>query len=99
MWKPSNQKMSNYKRITKRQSSVARQRANAIIKNVQLALKDKYVFTTRLVGSGAWGTMIEDSNGEYDLDYQLLLTTNSPLYKKYKQFPTPTKKKRLYSCV
>lgn len=86
--------MSNYKRITKRQSSVARQRANAIIRNVQLTLKDKYIFATRLVGSGAWGTMIEDSNGEYDLDYQLLLTTNSPLYKKYKQFPTPTQIKK-----
>ena len=86
--------MNNYKRITKRQSSIARQRANAIIRDVQLELKDKYVFAPRLVGSGAWGTMIEDAKGEYDLDYQLLLTPNSPLYKKDKQFPTPTQIKK-----
>lgn len=86
--------MNNYKRITKRQSSIARQRANAIIRDVQLELKNKYVFAPRLVGSGAWDTMIEDSNGEYDLDYQLLLTANSPIYKTNKDFPSPTQIKK-----
>ncbi len=80
-----------YQRITRKQSSIARQRAAAIIQSVQKLLKDKYIFAPRLVGSGAWGTMIEDEKGEYDLDYQLLLTENSPLYNKdTKSFPPPT---------
>lgn len=79
-----------YQRITKKQCSIARQRADAIIRSVKQKLKDKYKFTPRLVGSGNWGTMIEDANGEYDLDYQLLLTANSPVYKKNGKFPTPT---------
>jgi|GEM_PF-4763810 len=56
-----------YKRITKRQCSIARQRAAAIIFDVQKILKDKYIFSPRLVGSGAWGTMIEDEKGEFGL--------------------------------
>ncbi len=83
-----------YKRITKKQCAIARQRADAIIRSVKQKLKDKYKFTPRLVGSGKWGTMIEDENGEYDLDYQLLLTINSPTYKKDKSFPTPTQIKQ-----
>lgn len=56
-----------YKRITKKQCAIARQRANTIIHDVQTLLKDKYIFPPRMVGFGAWGTMIEDGNGEYDL--------------------------------
>ena len=83
-----------YKRITKKQSSIARQRATKIIDAVRKTLKTKYVFVHRLVGSAAWGTMIEDENGEYDLDYQLILTTNSPVYKQTQRFPTPTEIKK-----
>ena len=83
-----------YKRISKKQSSIARQRATKIIEDVRKNLKNKYVFTHRLVGSGAWGTMIEDEKGEYDLDYQILLTVNSPVYKQSKDFPTPTEIKQ-----
>lgn len=79
-----------FKRITKKQCSKARQRANAILNDVQRILKDKYKFAKRLVGSRAWGTMIEDVKGEYDLDYQILLSKNSPVYKKNKAFPNPT---------
>lgn len=43
-----------------------------------------------MVGSGAWGTMIEDDKDEYDLDYQMLLSKNSPVYKKNGDFPNPT---------
>ena len=82
-----------YKRITKKQSSIARQRANKILREVQGVLKSKYTFATRLVGSGAWGTMIEDENGEYDLDYQILLTKNSKLYKE-NEFDNPTRIKQ-----
>ena len=83
-----------YKRITKKQSSIARQRATKIIEDVRKILKAKYVFAHRLVGSGAWGTMMEDESGEYDLDYQLLLTVNSPVYKQAKVFPPPTEIKQ-----
>lgn len=79
-----------FKRVTKKQCAIARQRANALLNNVQKALKDKYKFATRLVGSGAWGTMIENDKGEYDLDYQILLSKNSPIYKKNGDFPNPT---------
>lgn len=79
-----------YKRVTRKQCATARQRANAIISSVQQKLQVKYKFTPRLVGSGKWGTMIEDASGEYDLDYQLLLTANSPICKKDGKFPTPT---------
>ena len=80
-----------YKRITRKQSAIARRRAAAIIKSVRALLKDKYTFADRMVGSGALGTMVEDDKGEYDLDYQLLLTINSELYnKKTGEFPKPT---------
>ena len=79
-----------FKRVTRKKCSIARQRANTILNDVQKTLKDKYKFDKRLVGSGAWGTMIEDDKGEYDLDYQMLLSKNSPLYKKNGNFPNPT---------
>lgn len=79
-----------YERVTRRECAIARQRAAAILRDVQNQLKDKYKFATRLVGSGAWGTMIKDENGEYDLDYQMLLSKNSPLYKDNGTFPNPT---------
>ena len=79
-----------FKRVTKKKCSIARQRANALLNDVQKTLKNQYIFDKRLVGSGAWGTMIEDEKGEYDLDYQMLLSKNSPLYKKNQDFPNPT---------
>ena len=80
-----------FKRISKRKCAIARHRALALINNIQRLLKGKYKFSFRLVGSGAWNTIIEDENGEYDLDYQLILTTNSPIYKKLNDtFPKPT---------
>lgn len=79
-----------YERVTKKKCSIARQRANTLLNDVQKKVKDKYRFDKRLVGSGAWGTMIEDDKGEYDLDYQILLSKNSPLYKKNQDFPNPT---------
>ncbi|MDE7161988.1 MAG: hypothetical protein K2N65_04430 [Anaeroplasmataceae bacterium] len=77
------------KRITKKQCKEARQRAAKIMQDVREKLRGKYKFSERLVGSGKWGTMIEDANGEYDLDYQFLLTKNSEDYKK-NGFDSPT---------
>ena len=79
-----------FKRVTRKKCSIARQRADTLLNDVQKKVKDKYRFDKRLVGSGAWGTMIEDDKGEYDLDYQILLSKNSPVYKKNKAFPDPT---------
>lgn len=81
--------MGQYKRITKKQCSIARQRAAKLIHDIQKELKNTYTFCPRIVGSGAWGTMIEDENGEYDLDYQFLLTENSKEFKN-NQFSHPT---------
>lgn len=78
----------NAKRISKKNCSVARNRALKLIQQVRKKLKDKYKFADRLVGSGKWGTMIADANGEYDLDYQILLTKNS---KGFDKSPTEIK--------
>lgn len=72
----------NAKRISRKQCSVARNRTLKLIQQVRKKLKDKYKFANRLVGSGKWGTMIADENGEYDLDYQILLTKNSKDFNK-----------------
>lgn len=88
-----------FKRVTRKKCSIARQRANTLLNDVQKKVKDKYRFDKRLVGSGVWGTMIEDDKGEYDLDYQILLSKNSPVYKKNKAFPAPTEiKNEFYSA-
>ena len=76
-----NSNQMSVRRISKKDSSIARKRAIKIINDAQKLLKEKYIFAWRMVGSGAWGTMIEDQNGEYDLDYQLLLTRKSKAYK------------------
>ena len=83
----------DYKRVTRKQSKIARNRAHIIFQDVRAALKGKYRFATRLVGSAVWGTIIEDNNGKYDLDYQILLTKNSKAYKDDK-FSNPTQIKR-----
>ena len=75
-------KIIMFERVSWKECSIARQRATKIIKDVQALLRKKYIFSPHLVGSGNWGTMIKDDKGEYDLDYQLVLTHNSSEYKK-----------------
>lgn len=70
-----------YKRVAKKKSLTSRQRAEKLINDVRKKLKSKYKFATRLVGSAQWGTIIEDIDGTYDLDYQILLTKNSKKFK------------------
>lgn len=79
-----------FERVTRKECAIARQRATKIISDVRKILHDKYIFSYRLVGSGAWGTMIKDDKGEYDLDYQILLTKKSHEYKNNK-LNNPTK--------
>ncbi|MDR0850757.1 MAG: hypothetical protein LBN07_04780 [Christensenellaceae bacterium] len=84
--------MEKVKRISKKQCRLARGRAKKIIEDLRKKVRDKYIFSDSLVGSGKWGTMMSDLNGEYDLDYQILLTHNSKEYNKTKQkFDNPTK--------
>ncbi|MDR1748869.1 MAG: hypothetical protein LBR47_07400 [Spirochaetaceae bacterium] len=72
------------KRISKKKCRIARTRAFKLLSDIQKELKDHYTFQYQLVGSGKWGTMVEDKDGKYDLDYQLLLTKNSKVFKKNK---------------
>lgn len=44
-----------------------------------------------MAGSGNWGTIIADKDGHYDLDYQIILTHNSKVYKEAGSFKNPTK--------
>lgn len=70
------------KRVTKKQSSQARNFANKLLKELQKELKIKYKFTTKLVGSAKYNTIIKDEDGWFDVDYQIILTKNSKEYKK-----------------
>lgn len=65
------------KRLTRRKQKSIRNVAHNIINYLHKELKGNYVFTQRIVGSGTLGTMLIDDNGDYDIDYQILLTRNS----------------------
>lgn len=67
------------KRLTRRKQKSIRNVAHNIINYWHKELKGSYVFTQRIVGSGALGTMLIDDNGDYDIDYQILLTRKSKL--------------------
>ena len=69
-------------RVTKKQSSEAREFAKEVLKYLHNELSDKYTFAERLVGSAQWNTILKDSKGFWDIDYQLLLTSNSEEYLK-----------------
>ena len=47
------------KRVTKKQSSQARNFANKLLKELQKELKLKYKFTTKLVGSAKYNTILK----------------------------------------
>ena len=53
-------------RVTRKQSKIARQYAHKLLKELHEPMKDKYSFITRLVGSGAWNTIIKDVDGWWD---------------------------------
>ncbi len=64
-------------RITKKESSNARQYAIEILKYLQNNLAAKYIFSYKLVGSAVWNTILRDKEDYFDIDYQILLTKNS----------------------
>ena len=67
------------KRLYRKQQKNIRNIAHNIINFFHKELKGKYVFTQRIVGSGSLGTMLVDDNGDYDIDYQILLTNRSKI--------------------
>lgn len=81
------------KLVTKKASSEARQRADRIIHDVRKRLEKEYIFFCRPIGSQARRCIVQDKNGKYDLDYQIVLTENS----KGKMDPTSIKKRFLWA--
>ena len=69
------------KRVTKKESSIARRKANELLKQFKNKLKDKYKFSCRIVGSATWNIITKNKDGFWDVDYQILLTKNSKEYK------------------
>ena len=65
------------KLITRKASSEARQRADRIIRDVHKLLGKEYRFFCRPIGSQTRRCIVQDKNGKYDLDYQIVLTQNS----------------------
>ncbi|MDR0767187.1 MAG: hypothetical protein LBE57_01875 [Methanosarcinales archaeon] len=69
----------NCERVTSENSQIAQNVAEGLLKKVSSQLS--IPFTPKLVGSKNHNTVIKDTNGMYDLDYQILLgnaVTDSP---------------------
>lgn len=81
------------KLVTKKASSEARQRADKIIRDVHKKLGKEYKFFCRPIGSQTRRCIVQDKNGKYDLDYQIVLTQNS----KGDLDPTNIKKRFLWA--
>lgn len=78
------------KRVTKKESSAARQFADDLIRQLHQAMKKLYIFDVRLVGSARWNTILKEPGKLWDIDYQILLSNNSKIYKE-NHFNNPTK--------
>lgn len=80
----------NMKRVTKKESALARQFGDKLIKKLRDGLKDHYKFDVRLVGSARWNIILKEEGKMWDVDYQILLSNNSKEYKE-NSFSKPTK--------
>lgn len=65
-----------FKRVNRKESKIARMEFDSIIKELRQLLKYEYKFYIRINGSARYNCIITDSNGQYDLDYKLILTRN-----------------------
>jgi len=67
------------KLVSFKECKEARQRAAKLIREVRKhsLINRRYKFDHRLIGSGKRRCIVKDSNGKYDLDYQIILTKNS----------------------
>lgn len=81
------------KLVTKKASSEARQRADRIIHDVRKLLGKEYIFFCRPIGSQTRRCIVQNKNGKYDLDYQIVLTQKS----KRDLDPTSIKKRFLWA--
>jgi hypothetical protein len=63
--------------LTNEETKVARNEFIQIIKEVRELLSKKYKFIIKSAGSDKYNFNIRNSNGEYDLDYLMILTKNS----------------------
>lgn len=86
-------------RVTKKQSSEAREFAKEVLNYLHNELSDKYTFAERLVGSAQWNTILKDSKGFWDIDYQLLLTSNSEEYLKNRLKNATNIKNDFFNCL
>lgn len=73
--------VSYLERVTKKESKPARNFADQLFRKMHKELNDKYRFAVRLVGSAKWNTILKDKDGFWDLDYQILLTKKSKMYR------------------
>ena len=78
------------KRVTKKESAIARQYGDSLIKKLREGLKTHYKFDSRIVGSVKWNTILKEDGKPWDVDYQILLSNNSREYKE-NGFNKPTK--------
>ena len=78
------------KRVTKKESLQVRYFADKLINGLREKLKDRYIFDVRLVGSAKWNTILKEEGKPWDIDYQILLSNNSKVYKE-NGFSKPTK--------
>ena len=67
------------KLVSYKECREARSRATKLIQEVRKhsKIKGRYKFNHNLIGSGRRRCIVKDSNGKYDLDYQIILTKNS----------------------
>ena len=86
-------------RVTKKQSSEARGFANKVMYYLHNELRDRYTFSNRLVGSAQWNTILKDNKGFWDIDYQLLLTSNSKEYSKNRLKNATKIKNDFFNCL
>lgn len=86
-------------RVTKKKSSGARQFAKEVLKCLHNKLSDKYIFDEKLVGSAKWNTILKDNKGFWDIDYQLILTSNSKEYSKNGLKNATNIKKDFFNCL
>lgn len=71
--------MNKVKLISRKASSEARQRAHRLVEDVRKhkKIKQNYKFVSRPIGSQTRRCIVQDINGKYDLDFQIILTKNS----------------------
>lgn len=66
--------------VPKKERKIANARALKIVRELQKQLKPKYRINPRLVGSARYNAVVCDDKGVYDMDYQLILTTNCKFF-------------------